>query len=220
MADYPWYEIRSHKAKIAQGDIIFDLIVPAPQYDETSVYHIKTAYKKRSVILMTQACDLEQEKVEHVKVCGIIPLNDYLIGQLIADEINSRKQRAANSKSEIDKSPIKFDYESKKIKDKINKMIQQLRTGHFLDLYLLNQELGEEKMDAYIVNLREEYTLPLKSLQAHIKLGNTNRLSLNPPYREHLNQAFVNLYSRIGLPQDIKFEEINLNLKKEFEYPE
>lgn len=220
LTGYPWYEIKSHYEKLSQGDLIFDLIVPSPQYDETSAYFLKTGYKKRDVILMTQSCDLEQEKVTHVKVCGLVPLSDYVTSELIKSELESRQQRAKNAGTTIDESPLQFDYEKSGTKKKIDSILTKLKTGSFLDLYLLNEHYNMPEMSSYIVNLREEYTLPLQSLKAHIYKTQRDRLSLSPPYREHLNQAFVNLYSRIGLPQDIQTSLLKLELADSFEFSE
>lgn len=212
---YPWYKSRSSQHKISQGDIILDLVVPAPQFDSESQSLMKTAYKRKNVIVMTQACDLEQEKVDFVKVCELVPLNRYIENELILSVLESRKQ-GIEDLANIDKSPIHIDYNKKK--KTIDKLLKKLRSGGFLDLYLLNEENQIGKMDAHIVNLRKEYILPYKSIKNFIETNKKERLSLQPPYREHLNQAYVNLYSRIGLPQDIEVEKFNLQYKNDFEY--
>lgn len=212
---YPWYKNRSSQDKISQGDIILGLVVPAPQFDSDSPSLMKTAYKRKNVIIMTQACDLEQEKVDFVKVCELVPLNRFIENELILSVIQSRKQGIDNV-ANIDKSNIHIDYSKKK--KSILKLLDKLRSGGILDLYLLNEEKQIGSMEAYVVNLRQEYILPYKSLKEFIENDGSNRLSLQPPYREHLNQAYVNLYSRIGLPQDIDVEEFTLKYDNDFEY--
>lgn len=212
---YPWYKIRSSQDKISQGDIILGLVVPAPQFDSESPSLMKTAYKRKNVIIMTQACDLEQEKVNFVKVCELVPLSRFIENELILNVLQARKQ-GIEDLANIDKSPINIDYSKKK--KSIEKLLKKLRSGGFLDLYLLNEEKQIGKMDAFVVNLRQEYILPYKSLNNFIEKNSLNRLSLQPPYREHLNQAYVNLYSRIGLPQDIDVEKFDLQYNNDFEY--
>lgn len=217
---YPWYKILAWDEKISQGDIIFDLVVPAPQFDPSAQHLMKTFYKRKNVIVMTQACDLENEKIESVKVCAIIPLEDFVQQEFIKSEIESRKSTAKSKNQPINTNPIVIDYSSTKNVRKKEDLLKKLRTGGFLDLYLLNEESTIGSFNPHIVNLREEYTLPLATLKKFIRDNERQRFSLQPPYREHLNQAYVNLYSRIGLPQDIVTSNLTINLNNNFDFTE
>lgn len=53
-----------------------------------------------------------------------------------------------------------------------------------------------------IVDFRALVTLPIAYLRSRLPTT-AQRLRLNPPYREHLSQAFARFCMRVGLPVDI-----------------
>ena len=56
--------------------------------------------------------------------------------------------------------------------------------------------------EAFVVNFREIFSLPIGYLQTHAtSLGMRWRLS--SPYLEHFSQAFARFFMRVGLPSDI-----------------
>lgn len=58
------------------------------------------------------------------------------------------------------------------------------------------------KRDFMVVDFRRVHSLPLDFVRKiAVELG--DRIRLQPPYREHLSQAFARFFMRVGLPVDI-----------------
>ena len=69
-------------------------------------------------------------------------------------------------------------------------------------VHVLNEcKIGRE-FDFMLVNLTEVLSIDVPTLQEFAGKQNP-RVRLNPPYREHLSQAFARLFMRVGLPVDI-----------------
>jgi hypothetical protein len=139
-------------------------------------------------IVMSQACDLENEKVTNVILCPIHP-EDALRPEW------ERDMTAANQKP-TDKAWKSF--------------LKNLRDGRVWNLALLE---GRPAADAVtpsvprqVVDFQLIYTLPRTFLTVVAGLNPGTRLRLLPPYREHLSQAFARYFMRVGLPEDIKIE--------------
>jgi len=79
-----WYEAVAAHVPLTQGDLIFDCPVvewlpdPAVQDPETDE-HLMAAVSacRAELIVMTQACDLAQEKVAKVVLCPHVDLSEY-----------------------------------------------------------------------------------------------------------------------------------------------
>jgi hypothetical protein len=72
---------------------------------------------------------------------------------------------------------------------------------------LLNKENNLGINDYLVVDFRNVYGIHINNLKIIAKnLG--DRVRLNPPYREHLSQAFARYFMRVGLPQDLVIEGI------------
>ena len=79
-------------------------------------------------------------------------------------------------------------------------LCDDIREGYVWNLAMLNAgESGPLKIDHRIVDFRDIYTIPIL-LESLMKQRGGPRLSLNPPYREHLSQAFARFFMRVGLP--------------------
>jgi len=74
MKEYPWYEIVEGK-ELFQGDIITScpLIIPPPTIED----EINADVVEYDVIIMSQSCDLVQNKLELVLVCPIWSLSEF-----------------------------------------------------------------------------------------------------------------------------------------------
>jgi hypothetical protein len=68
MANYPWYTIVHSKELLNQGDFVFDCPILEQIYNPDSE-KIEAEYTDYDVIIMSQSCDLENEKLELVLVC-------------------------------------------------------------------------------------------------------------------------------------------------------
>ena len=75
---YEWYELIKKSRKITQGDIIWKCSIPLPKTDiyqailnnDTESNH-DLYIKEADIIVLTQACDIENEKVDSIVVCPI-----------------------------------------------------------------------------------------------------------------------------------------------------
>lgn len=74
MKEYPWYEIVKGK-ELFQGDIINScpLIIPPSTIED----EIKVEVVEYDVIIMSQSCDLNQNKLELVLVCPFWSLSEF-----------------------------------------------------------------------------------------------------------------------------------------------
>lgn len=80
---YPWYEIVESTDELRQGDCIDNCEIVVPTYipnnsDNGFQYEIKSDSYKMSIIVMSQSCDLGNDKgLENVLVCLRRPLSEY-----------------------------------------------------------------------------------------------------------------------------------------------
>lgn len=76
--DYPWYEV-VEGSEISQGDIILDcpVVIVPPIGRITEGIELEAEVKTIDIIIMTQACDLEQGKVNDVILCGLTEIKNF-----------------------------------------------------------------------------------------------------------------------------------------------
>ena len=74
---YPWYEVVKGDV-ISQGDIIMDcpVVIIPPIGDISEGIELEATMQTIDVIVMTQACDLEQGNVTDVILCGLSNANE------------------------------------------------------------------------------------------------------------------------------------------------
>lgn len=82
----------------------------------------------------------------------------------------------------------------------------QLRKGQIVGSYLMKRcDLKGHEFNYQVVDLQRVMTVPYNLVrEVASKLG--DRVRLLPPYREHLAQAFVRQFMRVGLPIDLPQE--------------
>ena len=186
----PWYEAAKASDGLLQGDFILDCPIldwkPSPPEAQGSgeEEQLKASYDivKVDVVVMTQACDLEQKNVDEVVVCPLYSLS----------QIKSawEARQAALGQGASHKAWKSY--------------CDDIRKGYIWNYAMLNHGAAEElKTEHHIVDFHEIYTLPLAFLQG-IANGRGPRLRLRPPYREHLSQAFARYFMRVGLPSAVE----------------
>ncbi len=79
---YPWYASTTD-SELRQGDIIFDcpVIVPTFQTAQPQIISLDADILTYDVIVMSQSCDLEQDKLDLVLVCPHWPLATFATKQ-------------------------------------------------------------------------------------------------------------------------------------------
>jgi len=185
-----WYEEVSASKKLMQGDLIS--ACPVATWDPTKLHvqgeseleFLKAAIRaiQADVVVMTQACDLEQGHISNVTLCPHLPLANF-------KKLWEAKLRAG------DQNPTEKAWKT---------ACDDLKDGFIWNLSLLNY--GESKSlntEHRVVDFHEVFTLPRQFLESLLQQRDIPRLRLLPPYREHLSQAFARFYMRVGLPTPI-----------------
>jgi hypothetical protein len=185
-----WYEIISAIEPLTQGDFIFDCPVPTWKdenleitgNDEADVLKASQDFFSADVIVMTQACDLEHNKVKNVTLCPHISLSEYKKDWKIYQEARNQSTKDETWR----------------------KQCETLKKGYVWNMILLNNsEMLEMPFEHRIVDFYHIYTVPKVFLENLLKKRGKLRPRLLPPYREHLSQFFARFYMRVGLPTEI-----------------
>ncbi|PFC59583.1 hypothetical protein CN266_26900 [Bacillus cereus] len=187
---FPWYEEVTGPKDVTQGDILKNFPVPVMiERDEYPFFVPKGA--EYDVIVMTQACDLENGKVDYVTLCPVEPLENII--KTIVEQENKDIDFTAGVSKNQQKIP--------------GRIVEKLKKGEYLNFYLLNKHNGEISENYRVVILKQMFQVPFVAVQKLVRAEKETRVRLLPPYREHLAQAYANTFSRIGLPLDIKVSE-------------
>jgi hypothetical protein len=185
-----WYEIVSAKKPLTQGDLIFDCPVLVWKKDipklsgksETEILKSSIDVISVDVVIMTQACDLENNKISNVTLCPHIAVSEY----------KSLLETKTIAKGE--------NFTTKKW----DKYVAELENGTIWHKSLLNSNDTKTILFEHrIVDFYEVYTIPRTFLENVVRNRKIPRPRLLPPYREHLSQAFARFYMRVGLPTPI-----------------
>lgn len=178
--NYPWYDVVVDSDEITQGDILKNCPVPilfkSEGLEENMTVDARIDYIDG--IILTQACDLANSKVENIILCSI------------------------TSKEDFEKEQKKKNKTDKDIKNALNGIINGRQNAY----HIINNYKSEDfTQDYYIINFKDIFSVPVE-LARQIATENGKRLRLCPPYREHLSQAFARYFMRVGLPINIKLE--------------
>ena len=186
-----WYDIVAPDITLTQGDLIFDCPLLAWQVDAlrlegkgvSEILENAMSAIQADAVVMTQACDLEQEKVENVIVCPHIDLDEYF----------------AAWKSNMESAGQKTT--DKAWKSRCNNICN----GYIWNLAMLNDcQINRSNIGVRIVDFSEVFTVPRSFLEFLLQQREHSRFRLLPPYREHLSQAFARFFMRVGLPISIE----------------
>ena len=173
MSENPWYREARPGSRLTQGDIIFNcpLVVWDPssrlrgvQAEET--LKSATRFFTADVIVMTQACDLEQEKVSNVVLCPHQGLSEH--------KSSWEEEARRNNQNPSEKSWISHQ--------------EGIRKSSYSNLYLLNMnDRVAPGMEYRVVDFAEVYSVPrafLESLLKHLctalETGPTAALRFGP----------------------------------------
>jgi hypothetical protein len=193
MTNDVWYEAVDATTALTQGDII--LACPIVRWaskpvsasgtpsDEFGTLQANIEFIKADVVVITQACDLEQHKVQNVILCPHVALNTY----------KQAWEIALRSKGH---SPTARAWE---------KTCEDIKNGYSWNLSMLNESSTEDlPLEHRVVDFHDVFTLPRTFLETLLQKREDSRLRLRPPYREHLSQAFARFFMRVGLPAGIR----------------
>lgn len=202
-ADWPWYEI-IRDGSLDQGDLVPHcnvlVAVEAPSPEQPP----KAKLRPITALVLTQTCDVAQEKTESIIVCAVWSLASVVLG----DPSLRQKAEEAAKREKLGELP---SIEEADVESRVERIVERsgpLR-GHFNAIikgerpaYAMlpaHEPLGRPKS---LASFEHVYSLPRKNV-ASLVAGPTERLRLRPPYREHVSAAFGRYFSRIGLPVDV-----------------
>ncbi len=181
MPETDWYEIvdrsDSKPNDIRQGDILLDC--PVYSIDEVPPtppdgFAPLVNILRLDLVVVTQSCDLKQDKVDQV-----------LLAQVSAWKKLVDESDPANSfirSSEFRK-----------------KLVDGVVPGYSL----LSKCDAPVEFPWSVVNFHKLYVLP-KSYLRSLASVRSPRLRLQPPYLEHMSQAFARYFMRVGLPHQLE----------------
>ena len=184
------YKIDTSKSdRVRQGDI-YKEVTFYESFKESNGEFELLAYEFPYVLILTQDCDLEQNKSNRLKnskdTNGLIELDKHLISVIVAPLYNAEHLFSGEHLDLIGIKSQKYNSELKKpIKTNQNPRY------HFI-------EFGDEVvLPDSVIDFKHYFTVSLESLesnQANFICG------ISPIYRELISQRFSNYLSRIGLP--------------------
>jgi hypothetical protein len=193
MMSEPWYENVDHDTPLTQGDLVFNcplltwkpgpVQLPPGQDAGHEVLKAATAAIRADVIVLSQACDLEHNKVANVILCPHLPLNEY-------------KTRWEETMQSGKQNPTSKSWQ---------RHCGDIRDGFNWNLAILNAGIsGEISIPLRVVYFHEVFTAPRVFIESLLSQRMQPRLRLRPPYREHLSQAFARFFMRVGLPVPVE----------------
>lgn len=178
MATEPgWYEV-VRGSDLRQGDLLpgcpaLSLVGPAT-FPLPADFQPTVDVKLLHLVVLTQSCDLDNDKVEDVLLAQVIAWED-------AVRVGAGKNPALRSRE----------------------LRRALVAGNVPGLSLLHKHEGEPALAWSVVDFHRLFTLSKPFVQS-FGAGVGDRLRLRSPYREHLAQAFARYFMRVGLPHDAK----------------
>ena len=176
---FAWYD-SIDGGSLEQGDILFkfQIVVPSPEASVGTTDQLALEVKTFDVVVMTQTCDIENEKVKSVLLCPCWDLWQF---------VDAAKEHGENWGGDLREA---------------------LRRGNLPGYHLINEASQDGiRVGLLVVDFHEVYTAPTNQVKEFVR-GAGKRLRLRPPYREHLAQAFARFFMRVGLPVDIPKEKV------------
>lgn len=181
-----WYKSVEVNDRLTQGDLIFNCPILTWKSEISQLQTIEGETLKREieaiqadVIVITQACDLENEKVSNVILCPHFSISEY-------------RKNWEKSMRAIDQNPTEKAW---------RRLCDDIKDGYCWNLSMLNNGVvGELIIEHRIVDFHDVYTIPRDFLESLLRQRQLSRVRLLPPYREHLSQAFARFFMRVGLP--------------------
>ncbi len=173
-----WWTATSGAAH-EQGELLRDF--PVVRVESVEVAGDTAAVRSRvevlDTIIVTQTCDLENEKVANIVLARVTTWADFAAAQFAAG--NTAVKRSGFRRNLI--------------------------RGDIPPLMLLHARESQPALDWSVVDFRELHVVDRGRVGAFVdQPGNRRRLRLISPYKEHFAQAFARFYMRVGLPHDAR----------------
>ena len=178
-----WYSVLKPDEPITQGDIVCGCPVLKWNSGDSDTLSDNVKTVEKDVIVMSQVCDLQQAHIREVILCPTYQISTY------------KEYWTAATKKRGD-NPTQKAWKTFR---------REVRDGKIWNLAMLDGYDGAVLTEIRIVDFYEIFSLPRSFLESWLKIQSVPRLTLLPPYREHLSQAFARYFMRVGLPTRIEF---------------
>lgn len=186
-----WYKETNDVDKIFQGEILLNFPIVTPKQVDGK-YKLQGEIK--DCIVISQACDLDNRKIENVILAELIDIKIF-IEALVKKDADPKKSNSAKLKA-------------------ASKDIAAMNKGHQPRYHLLKgKETDTVKFSYKIIDFSRIHAIPFDNI-LEIKKSKKITVELQSPYMEYVGQRFGNFYSRIGLPKGIRDQEIDLFIKE------
>jgi len=187
-----WYQrLGVRNRSLLQGDILRQCPIPLlpealnltvlPRKDE-SKRAVRLSIETYDVIVLSQSCDIATNKLNSILLCPVWPVET--LPDLVLNPAKPENKMIVGDKAYINR-------------------LNAIRIGVEPRFHLLNGcTLPGLEHPFLLVDFWTIYNVPKPHL---IKMAARTqpRLRLNPPYVEHLSQAFARFFMRVGLPTTI-----------------
>ena len=182
-----WYEEVAADEKLTQGDIIDDCPIVTWRAESPSLEIIDHSERLKTmveaivanVVVMSQTCDLKEDKVNKVVLCPYVALSEHK-----SYWEAFMRERGQNPTSKTWKAHC-----------------DDICDGFIWNLTILNEKRNSGiSTEHLIVDFHDIFTIPRVFLESYLHQRGHPRLRLLPPYREHLSQSFARYFMRVGLP--------------------
>lgn len=178
MDEANWYEI-TEGTVLYQGDLLKDcpvFVLDGPLAWPLPIdSNLDIGAKTLDLVVMTQSCDLENDKIEDVLLARVVHWQE-----VVRIEVQRGNEAVRSSKFR-----------------------KLLVDGNVPGLSLLHKRDQPPALPWSVVDFRKLFTLPIRFAK-QFAASSGPRLRLCSPYREHLAQAFARYFMRVGLPHDAK----------------
>lgn len=166
-----WYSVVSG-GDLEQGDVIVSCPVHRVESDDDSDEAV-VIREEHDVVLLTQTCDLEHDKVEDVLVGVIVSYGDLVAREETTNgKIRSKEFRKAAA------------------------------VGNLPPYFVLPERDQAPVLPWSLVQFHYVFSVP-KPVVTALALAQPGRLRLNSPYKEYLAQAFARFIMRVALPSTL-----------------
>ncbi len=175
MQDYPWYSLAQNET-LEQGDIFLSFPIYLPD-----------------------ALPMEKAEGEPFEVSGQVEYHSVVVLTQSCDLGRGKVSTvivcpALPFDESLDVEGLKYS----------KGLFDEIRKGRRPPYHLLNPcNIAEQRFPHLIVNFGQVMITRYDQLEQYAQ-DTKDRIRLNPPYREHLAQAFARFVMRVGLPQDIE----------------
>jgi len=173
-SDPEWYEVTSG-SKLMQGDVIRNCPIIKPTapwpYPNPLEEAVEVEAEIFDLLVVSQSCDLENNKVDAVLVAEIIDYRALV-------EVEKKRGNEIVASKNFRKACV---------------------DGNVPGYALLHERGDAPEMSWSLVDFYSLHAIPKPFLERHAESVGM-RLRMCSPYREHIAQSFAKFFMRVGLP--------------------